>query len=240
MGPRQQSEILTALWRFVRGDTPSAEFERWIYLNPPLEEALGAPRYLELVSVNFKDPEQVDRARASLRELALSASNLACLCITLPDLAVVDMGEHEEVFASLDQVRHRGSPFWWLSAYACRSCQEGWLVAQEERQNDIFCMRRLAEDQLSGVLDQGVWPEEFDRYEALLRIGLDFGRSVRFMDPIGSSSLFATITDLARERPGIAVSELSRLLNLEHAIAEEIARAVVAREGLQIELDLPD
>jgi len=37
------------------------------------------------------------------------------------------------------------SPFWWLVLYGCRSCGQGWLVAQEERHNDIFCMRRLDE-----------------------------------------------------------------------------------------------
>jgi hypothetical protein len=240
MGQQQLSTALDLVWRFVRGDTPKDEFERSIYLNSSLEEALGAERYLELVSTNFEDPDQVDAVRSSLGDFALAVSKLECLCVTLADLAVVDMGEHEQVFAPLEERRRRGSPFWWLSLYVCRICSQGWLVAQEERHNDIFCMRRLDVPRVSRIVDGGVWPGEFDRYESLLRIGKDFGRAVRFVDPVGSSSLYATTADLARERPGITLSELCSLLNIDRAVAEKVARTVVANERLEISFDLPE
>ncbi|OAI54788.1 hypothetical protein AYO44_14250 [Planctomycetaceae bacterium SCGC AG-212-F19] len=66
-----------------------------------------------------------------------------CECGRLDDPAVIDMGQHEEVFRTLEKVCTRGTPWWWLYASTCRACGQTWLVAQEERQNDVFILRRL-------------------------------------------------------------------------------------------------
>jgi hypothetical protein len=159
-----------------------------------------------------------------------------CRCATLGEFAVIDMGQHEAIFETLERVRDRGAPFWWLCACVCRACKATWVVAQEERQNDIFILRRIEAPETEELLRNNVWPPGFERYEALLEIGRKYGRQARFADP-EDSSLPWTIADLARERPGIAVSELARLLNLTPDVATSLARKVVAHDGVDITFD---
>ena len=76
-------------------------------------------------------------------------------------------------------------------------------------------------------------------YEALLRLGLAAGTSVDFAEPEQANSLRWTITDLARARPGIRVSELAELLNLDIDTAHALARRAVRHDGVAIEFDRP-
>jgi hypothetical protein len=48
------------------------------------------------------------------------------------------------------------------------------------------------------------------------------------------SSIVPTIIDLARDRPGIRVSELARLLNLDSRTAEALARDAVHEARVRI------
>jgi hypothetical protein len=160
-----------------------------------------------------------------------------CQCGRLDNLAVVPMGHHDEVFRTLEMVRQRGMPWWWLYASTCTACSQTWLVAQEERQNDLFLLRRLNLAETERLLRDNRWPPDFDRYESLLEIGRAAGRSVRFVDARDSPLLY-TITDLARERPGIRVSELASLLNLTPPVAADLARQVVQTAGVTITFDL--
>ena len=150
-----------------------------------------------------------------------------CECGHFHDLAVVSMGQHDEVFRTLQMVRKRGMPWWWLYASTCSVCGQTWLIAQEERQNDLFILRRLDPATAERVIRDAVWPQDFDRYETLLEIGREAGHSVRFAD-VADSPLMHTIADLAKERPGIRVSELASLLNLNPPVAAELARRVVS------------
>lgn len=160
-----------------------------------------------------------------------------CLCAELSEIAVIDMGdESEKVFLAFTQLKKRGMPYWWLSVYQCSECQQSWLVAQEERQNDIFCLYRLNTVTMEDVLDNDHWPTIFDHYESLLRIGLEAGKSVRFLDPL-NSSLRWTISDLAKDRPGINIPEIAKLLNLDMELAEEIARKVSREDNVHISFD---
>jgi hypothetical protein len=198
---------------------------------------LGRALYIDLISTAFGEAEEVNRLRTRLRTFAEGALTLACRCVTVADLDIIDMGEHDEFFATLDERKKRGEPWWWLHLEVCRVCGQGWLVAREERQNDIFCLRRLDEQAMAGIVERSVWPPDFDHYETLLRIGGDAGRSVRFLDPVGDSSLKWTIADLARERPGIRVSDLCSLLNIDREIAVTIARRVVTEQSAEICFD---
>lgn len=150
-----------------------------------------------------------------------------CECGRLDDLAVIPMGHHDGVFSTLQLARKRGMPQWWLGACTCSACGQTWLVAQEERHNDLFILRRLDAVAAGRLLGNGVWPPDFDRFETLLEIGRAAGRSVRFAD-VTDSPLMHTVADLARERPGIRVSELAALLSLDPATAAELARRVVS------------
>lgn len=150
-----------------------------------------------------------------------------CECGRLEDLAIVRMGHHDEVFRTFTTVRKRGSPLWWLYADRCSACGQTWLVAQEEQHNDLFILRRLSPEAAERLVRDGVWPADFDRYETLLEIGRAAGHSVRFLDA-ADSPLLHTVADMARERPGIRLSQLASLLNLDPAVAAELAQQVAS------------
>jgi hypothetical protein len=101
----------------------------------------------------------------------------------------------------------------------------------------VFCLRRLNGDEVTALVEANVWPPDFDSYEALLRLGADAGKSVRFADPEQADSLRWTIADLAKARPGIRVSELVELLNLEIDTARVLAKRAVRDDGAVIEFD---
>ena len=162
---------------------------------------------------------------------------LGCECRHLNDLAVVPRGHHEEVFRTLDVVRHRGLPWWWLYASTCSACGQTWLVADEKRHNDLFILRRLDKAAADRLMDADVWPPDFDRFETLLEIGRAAGHSVRFLD--AADSLFLrSVTDLTRERPGISVSEMAALLNLDPYVADRLAHRAVESAGVVVTFDI--
>lgn len=234
-----EDSLLADLWRFVRGDRGVAEFEQWIYAHgDELASRLGEQAALQVLAADYRSPDAVAGVKALLREYAERTSRIECRCITLPDVGVVDMGDESAgVLASIEQRQSRGEPFWWLWCGECTRCGQWWLVGQEERQNDVFCLRRLNGDEVTGLVETNVWPPDFDSYEALLRLGLDAGKSVRFADPEEANSLRWTIADLAKARPGIRVSELADLLNLEIDTAQMLARRAVRDDGAVIEFD---
>ena len=147
------------------------------------------------------------------------------------------MAHPERALDHFQEIGQRGEPYWWLWLARCTACRTAWLVAQEERQNDIFLLRRLTEDQALGILERGDWPPDFDRYETLLRLGFKAGHKAIFADPMGDSSLGWTMRDLARERPGIRVSELAELLNLDMQTAVAVAREVIITHRADIIVD---
>jgi hypothetical protein len=67
-------------------------------------------------------------------------------------------------------------------------------------------------------------------------MGLDAGRSVRFLDP-ADSSMPHTIADLARARPGIAVTEIAKLLSVEVRLATILATRAMEAEKVTITFD---
>jgi hypothetical protein len=172
----------------------------------------------------------------------------SCGCGELPDLVVVGMGSSayaeegelsDAIMETLDYVKQRHDAHWWLNVRQCRVCRQWWLVADETRQNDVFCLRRLDPKEAGAIVEEDRWPSDFDTLEALFELGLRAGYSVRFADPI-NSSLSSTIEELARTRPGIGVSEIGRLLNLDGALTRFLAERVVRETGVSIELDAED
>jgi hypothetical protein len=225
------------IWRFIRGDMKVQEFEQWVYSENSLEKMLGKTLYFETISVNYSGKDALNKIKELLSEYARQAAPLQCKCIQLSDIAVVATGEESKaVFQHIKEVAKRGEPFWWLSLEHCRECNQWWLVASEERHNDVYCLRRLDSQAADEILNKNSWPDCFDRYETLLRLGQHTGISVRFVDPM-DSSLAWTIADLAKERPGIGISEIAKLLNLDMDVAKELARKAVKNEGIQIDFE---
>jgi hypothetical protein len=238
--PVDVGPVLARIWSFVRRETEPRDFEAWICADDAVERELGAALYLDAISTDFRSPEAVDALRDRLLDHARAATNAGCRCIELRDVAVVPMmGEgSEDVFLTLDEIRKRGGERWWLYVSWCHACDQWWLVGAEERQNDVFCLRRLTADEGRAIVDEDRWPTDFDTYEALLELGVRSGYRVAFVDPMYGSSLSASIEELARARPGIKVTELARLLAIEVPVARILAERVAGeKQHLEIALD---
>lgn len=229
------AEVTEAIWRFLRGDTSATAFERWICATPDAEAELGPELYLRTVSADFRDAHEVDAVRAALESFLRTSRPGPCACVEVRDTDVVEMTDQRRL-ATVTEVRRRGDPFWWLSIERCDACRQWWLVAQEERQNDVFCVRRMTDAEAESALGGAAWPADFDHYETLIRMGIAAGIVFRHFDPMDQSG---TMADLARERPGIRVSELAHLLALRHDQAAAVAGHVVASEGVDITFDAP-
>jgi hypothetical protein len=231
--------FVVTVWRFVRGDTDAREFEQWLYARTDeLENRLGAQKALDVLSADYGTSEAVANIRKTMRAFAEQASSpLPCKCVTLANVAVVEMGSPDDELGTIEERRTRGEPWWWLWCGECSRCGQWWLVGQEERQNDVYCLRRLEADEVNELLENNVWPSDFDRYESLLRLGHDAGVMFRFADPEEASSLRWTIADLAKARPGIRVAELASLLNLEPGTARMLAERAIREDGVAIQLD---
>ncbi len=106
-----------------------------------------------------------------------------CICNTLPDLANVPMGGDgldEKLFATLENVKNYGEPKWWLYLGKCSTCQQDWLVAQEERIFDEYFLGRLSSEQANRIVKSNIWPEQFLTYESVLKIGSTLSRHCLF------------------------------------------------------------
>lgn len=224
------------IWQFIRGDLSVHDFEQWLYSDEGLEEILGKTLYLDVISADYSDKDALFRTKKLLSGYAQQAVNLRCKCIELADNSVVMGDESALYFKYLEEAAKRGDPYWWLSLDKCRECNQWWLVASEERQNDLYCLRRIDEQAANEILQNNIWPNSFDKYETLLHWGYEAGIRVRFVDPI-DSSLKWTIADLAKERPGIPISDIAELLNIDIGLAKELATTAVKNEGVQIAFD---
>lgn len=54
-----------------------------------------------------------------------------------------DKSVDEMFFSRVKEIKEFGEPCWWLSIYSCSACEQKWLVAQEERMNDIYILKRI-------------------------------------------------------------------------------------------------
>lgn len=100
-----QDDIVLSLWKFVRGDMTPAEFDYWACRDSNLESRLGNPFWLDMVSVNYSMGDDVKQIRKQLEDYLLAATERSCECIRLGNIAIIDMGNHEETFRSLDEAR---------------------------------------------------------------------------------------------------------------------------------------
>jgi hypothetical protein len=167
-----REERTEMLWRFVRGDLPHAAFDLWICATPEVERELGPDLFVRAISARYADWDEIDAVKAAIESFLRASGPTRCACLEMRDLHVVMMGEHGRLLASLDETSRRGGAFWWLSIRRCRACRQWWLVAGEERQNDVFCLRRMSDDEAASALDEGAWPSDFDRYETLINLGI--------------------------------------------------------------------
>ena len=102
---------------------------------------------------------------------ARATCELPCECPMFPGTVAIDMAHPGRALAPFRAIRRRGEPYWWLGVTRCAACNTPWLMAAEERQNDVFVLRRLSETQLGQIEACDSWPADFDEYETVVRLG---------------------------------------------------------------------
>lgn len=164
----------------------------------------------------------------------MTAGSDQCRCDELSRVRVVDfapLDDEELRLPELERVAKAGKSLWWLSYRRCTPCGRHWLVAQEERINDVFVIREMSGNEARDIQESGIWPDDFDKYETLLRLSQEAGHSARFVDP-RCETLQRTAGNLIGDRPEITDEEIADLLNvsiedaawLRHAASGQHAR----------------
>lgn len=153
--------------------------------------------------------------------------NKSCVCSELAHLTIVGMGDangmDERIFASLDLVLDYGSDKWWLYVSTCNACGQNWMVAQEERIHDFYCLKRLTPEAFQEIAERSVWPDDFLAYEQVLRLGRDGGFVATFLDP-KSPTLVDTVEELRAARPNISLEEIAYVLAIPKKQAAKLLR----------------
>ena len=151
----------------------------------------------------------------------------SCWCIKLPDLAVIGMGDaeglDERVFATLDLVLDYGEKKWWLYISLCSACGQHWMVAQDDRIHDNYCLKRITPQSFREITQLSSWPSDFLLYEQLLRLGREAGYIATFVDP-KSPALVDTVGDLRRARPDITLDEIAYVLAIPTRHAKKLLK----------------
>ena len=153
----------------------------------------------------------------------------ACRC---SQYKTVDIDEFrvDSPVLRFEQVQRRGPPHWWLAISRCADCGTYWMVAQEERLNDVYMLKRLDDDEKKAV-DAGNWPPVFDKYEDLLRIAKDYGHAMRYADP---AEALPICIDLLGQNPSIDEATVRHLVNVSPAEASLLlarARQAITTKG---------
>ncbi|KTE22509.1 hypothetical protein ATE67_00750 [Sphingopyxis sp. H050] len=132
-------------------------------------------------------------------------------------------GMDERIFETLDLVRNYGDEKWWLYASTCRACGQNWMVAQEERIHDNYCLKRIDQDTLSAIVEHSRWPPDFLSYELILRLGREAGHVATFLDS-RSPVLVETAHDLRQARPEISIEDIAYALAIPTKQAKRLLK----------------
>ncbi|WP_294278534.1 hypothetical protein [uncultured Sphingomonas sp.] len=141
-------------------------------------------------------------------------------------------GRDEQFLETVKVLLNAGEPRWWLYLGQCGSCQQNWLVAQEERIYDEHLLVKISQERADAVLDAGKWPDTFSTYESVLAIAQTLSHPGRFLDPM-AWSLLCTVEDLRCERPDITEDDMAHLLGISrrhvHRLLVRNARASIVK-----------
>ncbi len=137
-------------------------------------------------------------------------NTIACRCSVYEDIDVDEINETSPV-RRFKQLRRHPPPQWWLFLGRCQDCLTFWLVAQEERLNDVYVIARLTDSAARKILEEGSWPHTFQQYAELLQISQARGHTARYATPIDA---LPVCQDLVAQEPNIQPEEVARLLNI--------------------------
>jgi hypothetical protein len=229
--------IFEHIWKFIRCDESPSDFERWVCSEVELENEFGKTFYTELISANYSNHDEITYLKTKLEHFTVKYET-KCSCHKIRDIDVIGMGSVEEEFmATFEQKKVREKPYWWLYVSQCNICQTNWLIAQEEVHNDDYLLKRLSVTVFLNIINENHWPGDFHSYAELLKLSKRFGHSVRYDNPMNSSSLIWTIATLIKENPSISIEELSELINVDEELTKELAKKAVETENIKINFD---
>ena len=157
----------------------------------------------------------------------MNLAEVECECATLGAFHVVGMGDSDgrdtRIFATLENVIDYGEDKWWLYVSRCSACGQEWMVAQEERIHDFYCLRQLSHDEMQKILAQSQWPPDFLSFEEVIKLGPDNSHVAAFFNP---NDLTDTIKELMEARAEITATEVAYLFCLsEHQAKRLMDRA---------------
>ena len=148
-----------------------------------------------------------------------------CACAEISDFAVVPMGGHDRLdmrfFDTVERIRDHGGRQWWLYLSRCSICDQGWIVAQEERIHDNYYLKRVTKAVMDQIVRHDAWPNDFLRFEDVIRLGPDSGEVAVFFYP---NDLTDTVKELIEDRADISIQEISYLLCVPEKTASKLMR----------------
>jgi hypothetical protein len=92
-----------------------------------------------------------------INELYIS---MGCECEQWDNLCIIEMTAETCDYMSniLELIKKRGMSYWWLYLSKCKRCKEYWLIGQDHRINDIYCLYRLNLKQANDIIEKNNWP----------------------------------------------------------------------------------
>ncbi len=141
--------------RWVRRELDDAAFEEWLYTDPDAEKELGTGVWLELTSMNFRDPY----ATYAASERLASKAAVTCICPLLRDRQYIPITGLLGMHSWLDTICSR-TP--WLDLKRCKSCGQHWYVATDTV-DDGWYLQRLTSSE-ADLAVRSNWPDTFDAF----------------------------------------------------------------------------
>ena len=133
--------LIDNLWRFIRGDMATADFEQWVYETDDLKAWLGNDLYLWCLSVKYHDKWKVWEFRQELQIVLDDLVPRKCRCLTWTDNQKIPIGV-ANTWTDLTKrftIIQRRTP--WLSLLQCKACGANWYVAMDTDGDDYFLHR---------------------------------------------------------------------------------------------------
>ncbi|MGE0583589.1 MAG: hypothetical protein AB7O39_00470 [Flavobacteriaceae bacterium] len=216
-------ETLEIFWRFARGDTPVETFEKWLYASPELEATLGPEVYLDMISVDFRDPQAT--AALVYRLLDDLPPIAACLCHTLRNCDRTGIGT-DTPWEFMEVKEPRVEAINWLQRWQCRICGTRWIAAADDIGYDTWTLRRGWE------ID---WPHAAG-FRNLRTAIHDPGADVGAQAPWRNIEILGAVRTLAEIDPGVALSRIACILNVSKASVLAPAVSIMVRHRCRINL----
>ena len=197
---------LTSFWMYVRGDSSDEKFEEWLYKDAEIEEVLGSHDYLEAISVDFRQSQNIADFKAMLAKALPSLA--PCSCHTKPNYSFVTLGDWSTNDFELAEREIDG--LFWLHRLVCKTCGTNWMVAEEGVIYDVRLIFRGIEANVSAV----------STYHGLLKAAANTGAFFGYADPMNSIEIPIAIKSLIEETPNIPIDEIIAILPVPKLVVE--------------------